>query len=236
LEDKKRKIEALGVDKLYIIHFDHQLSKLSPQAFIDHFIVSLHITHLVAGFDFTFGHKGAGNMNNINCFNDGKLEDTEIDRLDYQLEKISSTRIRKVLQAGNLEETERLLGRPYSMLGEVVHGDKRGRTIGYPTANLKVDEDYLKPKIGVYAVEIKYNEQLYYGMASLGYNPTFIDTRDKIKIEVHIFDFHEEIYDEIIEIKWKKYIRDELKFSNLEGLIDALKEDERKVRQFFSLN
>lgn len=235
LQDKIRKIENLEVDHLYIIHFNKELSKLSPQAFIDHFIVSLHITHLVAGFDFTFGHKGKGNMQNIQNYTSDELLVSTVERLDYQSEKISSTRIRSALNDGNVVESERLLGRPYSMMGEVIHGDKRGRTIGYPTANLKVMDEYFKPKIGVYAVEMEFDGKLWYGMASLGYNPTFTDERDNIKIEVHIFDFNQDIYGKIIEIKWKKYIRDELKFANAEELIEELEEDESKVRQFFSI-
>lgn len=235
LQDKINRIKDLEVDNLYIIHFNKELSTLSPQAFIDHFIISLHITHLVAGFDFTFGHKGKGNMQNIKNYTRGDVQVSTVERLDYKSEKISSTRIRKALSNGDVIESERLLGRPYSMLGEVIHGDKRGRTIGYPTANLNVRDEYVKPKIGVYAVEIECEENHWYGMASLGYNPTFTDDRQDIKIEVHIFDFNQDIYGKVINVKWKKYIRDELKFSNTEELIEELKEDERKVRQFFSI-
>ncbi|GAE91571.1 riboflavin kinase [Gracilibacillus boraciitolerans JCM 21714] len=173
IEEKIKQIELLGVDRLYIIRFDKNLAKLSPKEFLTHFADELHITHIVAGFDFTFGHKGAGNMENIHDLVHLNTEVTTIGRLDFQGEKISSTRIRADLKRGKMEEVERLLGRPYTLGGEVIHGDKRGRTIGYPTANIKIEDDYVLPRIGVYAVEIKIDNEIYSGMANIGYNPTF---------------------------------------------------------------
>lgn len=236
IDDKIKQLEALGVDRVYVVRFDSQLAKLTPEEFIDEFVITLHITHLVAGFDFTFGHKGAGNMDNIQELVGNNLEVTTISRLDYQDEKISSTRIRNKLKQGNMKEVELLLGRPYSLVGEVIHGDKRGRTIGYPTANLKIENAFLLPRIGVYAVEVKIGDKQYYGMASIGYNPTFTDDRVNTKLEVHIFDFDENIYGEKIKVYWKKYIRDEEKFSGIDELVEKLKEDEEQSRKFFSIN
>ncbi|MDX8046984.1 bifunctional riboflavin kinase/FAD synthetase [Gracilibacillus sp. S3-1-1] len=233
---KVRRLEELGVDRVYVVHFDKELAKLSPQEFIEQFIIGLHITHLVAGFDFTFGHKGAGNMKNIHEMIDNHLEVTTVTRLDYQDEKVSSTRIREQMKQGNMEEIETLLGRPYSLMGEVIHGDKRGRTIGFPTANVKVEEDYIIPKIGVYAVEIEIGNKKYFGMANIGYNPTFTDDRENKKIEVHIFDFNDDIYGETIVVDWKKYIRTEEKFSGVDELIKKMREDEVISRDFFRIN
>ncbi|UOQ47830.1 bifunctional riboflavin kinase/FAD synthetase [Gracilibacillus caseinilyticus] len=236
IEHKIKRMEMLGVDNLYIIRFDQPLAQLSPQAFIEHFIVGLNISHLVAGYDFTFGHKGAGNMDNIHSYTANELAITKISRFDHQEEKISSTRIRESLQYGEMEKAEVLLGRPFALTGEVVHGDKRGRTIGYPTANLKIADNYFLPKIGVYAVEVQIGETFYYGMANLGYNPTFTDDRENTKIEVHIFDFNENIYGDNVTVYWKKYIRDEEKFTGIEELVDKLKEDEHVSREFFAIN
>lgn len=236
IDDKIKKMEASGVDRVYIIRFDQSLAKLTPKQFIDHFIVNLHISHLVAGFDFTFGHKGSGNMENIHEFTGNELEITTISRLDYQEEKISSTRIRHELKQGNMERAEILLGRPYSLTGEVIHGDKRGRTIGYPTANIKIEDYYFLPRIGVYAVEVEVGDKHYYGMANLGYNPTFTDDRENTKLEVHIFDFDENIYGEQIVVYWKKFIRDEEKFSGIDELVEKLKDDEDQSREFFAIN
>lgn len=151
---KKSLMEQLDVDYLYIIRFDKTLSQLSPKEFLEHFIVGLNIDHLVAGYDFSFGFKGAGNMSNIQTFIDKPLAITKVEKISYHDQKVSSTRIRSLLKEGNLELTEKLLGRPYSVVGEVVRGEQRGRTIGFPTANFKITEPYFLPRVGVYAVEV----------------------------------------------------------------------------------
>lgn len=233
IEEKIETIRGLDVDYLYIIRFDHTLSKLSPKHFLEHFVRDLHITHIVAGYDFTFGHKGAGNMQNIQELAGNDLQVTMIDRINDNDEKISSTRIKKALAQGHVGQVEQLLGRPYTMSGEVIHGDKRGRTIGYPTANIRIDENYYLPAIGIYAVEIKVDGHVHYGMASLGYNPTFTNDRENEKLEVHIFDFDDNIYGENVTIYWRKHLRDEEKFTGVDALIAKLKEDERHSRDFF---
>src|SRR5699024_4739370 len=152
LREKQEILQQLNVDRLYIIKFNKELSLLSPQHFIDHFIKDLHIKHLIAGFDYTFGHKGQGNMTEISTYADGSFQSTNIEKVSLDEEKISSTNIRSFLQNGHVEEANTLLGRKLSVRGIVVDGDKRGKTIGYPTANLQIAEDVLMPKNGVYAV------------------------------------------------------------------------------------
>ncbi|SER07629.1 riboflavin kinase / FMN adenylyltransferase [Gracilibacillus ureilyticus] len=234
LDEKAALIEKIGIDRLYIIRFDRKLAQLSPEGFLAHFITGLNIDHLVAGYDFTFGFKGAGNMKNIHQMLQEPVEVSMIDKLNYKSEKISSTRIRNALLAGNITEAEELLGRSVQINGEVVHGDKRGRTIGYPTANLSLTKPHFLPKIGVYAVEVIIDGNTYYGMANLGYKPTFSDQRLDPKIEVHIFDFDENLYGREIQIIWKQFIREEVKFSGIDQLINQLKQDERNIRQYFS--
>ncbi|KAB8138782.1 riboflavin biosynthesis protein RibF [Gracilibacillus oryzae] len=233
LEEKTALIESLGVDRLYIIRFDRKLSQLAPEDFLTHFITGLNVDHLVAGFDYTFGFKGAGNMSNIQELLSAPLEITVIDKLNYNDQKISSSRIREALHEGNVEEAETLLGRPLQLTGEVIHGDKRGRTIGFPTANLMLDKPYFLPKIGVYAVETVIDDNTYFGMANLGYKPTFSEQRMDPKIEVHIFDFDENLYGQNIKIIWKKFIREEVKFAGIDQLIHQLKQDEQNIRQYF---
>lgn len=233
LDHKISLMEQLGVDILYVVRFNKELSKLLPNEFLEEFVERLNIVHIVAGFDFTFGHKGAGNMTNISEYLPTNIRYDIISKQEQANEKISSTRIRECLQNGNVEEVERLLGRPYETIGEVVHGDKRGREIGYPTANIKLSNDYIIPRIGIYAVEVKVDEQLYQGMASIGYNPTFKDDKTTIRIEVNIFEFNKDIYGKSIHVYWKNYMRDEVKFTSVEALIEQLAEDERQTRQIF---
>ncbi len=233
-DEKEQLLQDMHVDKLYLITFNKQLSRLSPQQFVDHFIIGLNITHLVAGFDFSFGHKGAGNMNNIDSFSNGKFTTTSIDPIKLDGEKVSSTAIRNCLMTGEVEKAEKLLGRSYQTRGIVSEGDKRGRTIGFPTANLAIDHEKLLPKQGVYAVKVKHNNQLMNAMANLGVKPTFNENGNEPSIEIHIFDFNEDIYGESITVFWKHFIRNEKKFGGIEELIEQLKQDEKTIREYFN--
>ena len=234
IEEKEALLKQMGVDRLYIITFNKELSKLSPKQFIEHFIINLHIEHVVAGFDFTFGHKGTGNMENINTFGFNEYTTTVIDKIELQNEKISSTNIRKNLKVGNIEEVNTLLGRPYEASGTVITGDKRGRLLGFPTANIQVDDLKLLPKQGVYAVKIVVADVVYDGMANLGVKPTFIQEETQPTLEVFIFDFDQEIYSEEVKVYWYHYIRDEKKFNGVDEIVTQLKADEQQIRNFFN--
>ncbi|MEI3604642.1 bifunctional riboflavin kinase/FAD synthetase [Pseudogracilibacillus sp. SE30717A] len=231
--EKEQLLKDMGVDKLYLITFDRDLANLSPQGFVDHFIIGLNIVHLVAGFDFSFGHKGAGNMNNINSFSKGKFTTTSIEPVKLDGEKVSSTEIRHSLSTGNVEKVKKLLGRAYETEGIVIEGEKRGRQIGFPTANLKIDDEKLIPKQGVYAVRVKYNKKLFKGMANLGVKPTFHENEVTPSIEIHIFDFNDDLYSKNITVLWDHFIREEKKFAGVDELIKQLKQDEYTVQEYF---
>lgn len=234
LDEKEEFLAEMGVDRLYIITFNKELSLLSPERFIEHFIKNLHITHLVAGFDYTFGHKGAGNMNNIDTYSQGYFKTTSIEAVTWEEEKVSSTRIRAHLTNGSVDKVKQLLGRPYQTKGIVVEGAKRGRKLGFPTANLHVHEEKFLPKQGVYAVKVKHNGKLYQGMTNLGVKPTFEKDVLKQSIEVNIFDMDEDLYGKELTIYWYQYVRDEKKFNSLDELIDQLKTDEKTIRNYFA--
>lgn len=234
IREKQEILQKMNVDRLYIITFSKELASLSPQVFIDHFIIGLNIRHLVAGFDFTYGHKGEGNMSKIQSHAKGAFDYTTIEKVELENEKVSSTKIRSLLTEGNVEKVNDYLNRTLSVWGVVVEGDKRGRTIGYPTANLQIDSDALLPKIGVYAVKVLYKGEVYEGMADLGLNPTFTNTRTEPTLEVNIFDYANDLYGEELQIEWHKFIRDEEKFSNVAELIDRIALDEKEIRDFFS--
>lgn len=235
IDEKKQILQAMGVDRFYIITFNEELSQLSPKTFVDHFIIGLHITHLVAGFDYTFGHKGAGNMENISDMAAGKFTTTVVDKLENEKEKISSTRIRNLLQAGAVSDIEPLLGRVYKTTGTVVKGDDRGGSqLGFPTANIHISEDKFLPKQGVYAVKVHHNNKVYNGMANLGVVPTFTEGRTEPKLEVNIFDFNENIYGEQLTVEWYTFIREERKFSGIEEIVAQLNKDEKEIRKYFA--
>lgn len=234
LREKQEILQQLNVDRLYIIKFNKELSLLSPQHFIDHFIKDLHIKHLIAGFDYTFGHKGQGNMTEISTYADGSFQSTIIEKVSLDDEKISSTNIRSFLQNGHVEEANTLLGRKLSVRGIVVDGDKRGKTIGYPTANLQIAEDVLMPKNGVYAVKVFYKNISYEGMANLGTKPTFNEKGIIPSLEINIFDYNNDLYGEELKVEWCKFIRNERKFNGVEELVNQIKEDEKQIRHYFN--
>ncbi|MBC1229854.1 bifunctional riboflavin kinase/FAD synthetase [Listeria booriae] len=233
LEEKKKRMAELGVDILYIVRFTTAFSNLSPEDFVANYLIGLNAKHVVAGFDYSYGRQGAGKMTELTKYADNQFDVTIVEKLEDLHDKVSSTNIRKYIEEGQLDEANQLLGYPYTVTGTVIHGDKRGRTIGFPTANIAVDEGFLIPKLGVYAVKFKVGDETHLGMASIGYNITFKDDQ-AMSIEVYILDFHQEIYGEEIEIEWFHYFRPELKFNGVEGLIEQLKKDEADTRAFFS--
>ncbi|HLS07819.1 bifunctional riboflavin kinase/FAD synthetase [Lentibacillus sp.] len=234
LREKQAILQQLDVDRLYIITFNKELSSLEPQTFIDHFIINLNIKALVAGFDYTYGHKGKGNMQTLKEHSRGRFDYTVIDQVQSGDQKISSTRIRELLRSGQVEKANELLGRPLVVRGVVKEGEKRGREIGYPTANLEAESETLLPKIGVYAVKVRFKNEVYEGMASLGYNPTFTSDRVEPIIEVNIFDYNNDLYGEELVLEWHQYMREEIKFDSVEKLIKQIEKDEKGIRDYFS--
>lgn len=231
LQEKEKFLRQFSLDRLYVISFTEQLSKLLPKKFIYHFIYGLNIQHLVAGFDFTYGYRGKGNMQNIQQFSKDLFTYSTIPEITYNDQKISSSNIRTYLAQGAVEKVTPVLGRPYSFEGTVIKGDQRGRQIGYPTANLTIDSQKLLPKIGVYAVHVRWGQEVFHGMLNIGVRPTFTDDLDP-SIEVHILDFDEDLYGEQIQIELLQFIRPEKKFSNIDAIVQQLKSDEEAIRNF----
>ncbi|MEQ6391210.1 riboflavin biosynthesis protein RibF [Bacillaceae bacterium S4-13-58] len=232
--DKKELMKSLGVEHLYLVHFTEELANLLPQEFVDRFFIDLQVKHVVAGFDFSYGRLGKGTMETLPFHSRGAFEQTTINPVNDQVGKISSTRIRNALVNGKIEEANFLLGRPYYIKGKVVLGDQRGRTIGVPTANIHMDGEYFIPRTGVYAVTVEIGGKSFTGMANLGYKPTFHSDKNEPILEVHLFDVHKDLYDRNLKVEFHRFIRDEEKFSGIDELIKQIKEDEEKIRLFFS--
>ncbi|MET3728691.1 riboflavin kinase/FMN adenylyltransferase [Fictibacillus halophilus] len=228
LEEKKKILEEMGVERFYLVKFDHVFAGLDTQEFVDQYVIGLHVVHVVTGFDFSYGKYGKGNVKTLVKESNGQFGQTVIEKIEKDGQKISSTLIRNYLKEGRVDEIEPYLGRRYKLNGTVIHGDKRGRTIGFPTANLDTDQ-YSLPKVGVYAVEVSIHKKSYLAMANVGYKPTFKDDQIKPSLEVHIFDFNNEIYGEDVRITWLKRIRDEKKFSGIEELIAQLHADKSRT-------
>ncbi|MBO8155190.1 MAG: riboflavin biosynthesis protein RibF [Bacillaceae bacterium] len=234
LEDKLNLIKKLGIERTYVVTFTPELANLMPEAFVEQFLIGLNIRHLVSGFDFTYGKMGKGSIATIEEHARGEFDYTVIEKVTEGEGKISSTKIRELLSQGNIEEANQLLGRPFQINGKVIKGDQRGRTIGFPTANIQFNKDYLIPKIGVYAVKVYIEDQEYHGMANIGYKPTFYDHQLHLSLEVNIFNFDGNIYDKPIKVEFHRYIRSEKKFTGIEDLKKQLQEDQANIQHFFS--
>lgn len=234
LQQKIHILKELGVDTVFVVQFTSDFAKLSPEDFINFFIRDLNIIHVTAGFDYSFGQFGKGNMDMMRELSNGDYGVTVINKLSDDTEKISSTRIRKSLQDGDMEVVHDLLGRPFEVPGIVVHGDKRGRTIGFPTANIQPQDGNFIPATGVYAVRILVQDKWYDGVCNVGYKPTFKNPEDKqLTIEVHILDFNKNIYGEEVVVGWYKRIRSEKKFDGIEALKSQIEKDKQEAISYF---
>jgi riboflavin kinase/FMN adenylyltransferase len=228
MEEKKVLLKNAKVDHLIIIEFTTEFSKIPACDFVKDILVEkIGTKHLIIGYDHHFGRKGEGDFNTI------KKCSEELDFIveqvqGYQTEEgaISSSLIREALLKGRVDEANKWLGYFYSVSGIVIKGRKIGRTIGFPTANIEPDSQYkLIPGNGVYAVEVQLNDNLYPGMLSIGSNPT-VNTDNRFRsIEVHILNFDKDIYGKKISVIFRKKLRDEKKFDNLEQLTAQMGRD-----------
>ncbi|PHI49285.1 riboflavin biosynthesis protein RibF [Bacillus halotolerans] len=235
LEDKISQIEQLGTEILYVVKFNEVFASLTPKQFVDQYILGLNVQHAVAGFDFTYGKYGKGTMETMPVDLDGKADCTMVEKLTEQDKKISSSYIRTALQNGDVELANVLLGQPYFIKGIVIHGDKRGRTIGFPTANIGLNNSYIVPPTGVYVVKAEINGEIYNGVCNIGYKPTFYEKRpEQPSIEVNLFDFDQEVYGAAIKIEWYKRIRSERKFNGIQELTEQIEKDKQQVIRYFS--
>lgn len=235
IEQKERRMANLGVDYLYIIEFTSSFASLAPQDFVDQYMIQLNAKVVVAGFDYTYGPEETANMTVLPEYIKGRAEIVTVAKQTAGSEKISSTAIREAMATGDMEKVAGYLGYVYEIEGTVVHGDARGRTLGFPTANIKVDLAARLPRKGVYAVRIKVADTWYRGMAQIGRNITFEPGRD-ITVEVNILDFKQDIYGERVSVEWCHYLRDEVKFTGVDGLIAQLKQDQLDTEDYFKQN
>nr|WP_239094310.1 bifunctional riboflavin kinase/FAD synthetase [Bacillus sp. B15-48] len=234
LEEKIQVIEELGIEYLFVVHFTLEFANLLPQEFIDDFIIKLNVKQVIAGFDFTYGKMGKGTMETIQFHSREEFDYSIVPKLETNGEKISSTLIRSSLREGRMEIIPTLLGRNYTTSGVVSHGDKRGRTIGFPTANVAISEEYILPPTGVYATRIKVDRKWHTGVCNLGYKPTFNnDSPNNPTIEVHIFDFSEQIYGKTVVVEWHKKLRDEQKFPGINELVAQIEQDKQAAIAYF---
>lgn len=226
LEEKIALFEKEEIDLVQIIHFTKEFSKLSYIEFVENILVDkLKVRHMVIGHDHHFGrNREGGIVKLIGLGEKHGFSVEEVPPLTINGEIISSSVIRKFLEEGNVEKSSELLGRNYNVNGKVVKGDGRGKELGYPTANIQLDDsDKIVPKKGVYAVDVIHENNVFKGMMNIGNRPTF--NFDLLTLEIHIFNFKDSIYENILEIHFKKYIREEKQFSSIAELKAQLEKD-----------
>lgn len=237
IREKTKLIEENGVDNLIIHPFDTTFSELSAEDFVKKILIDqLNLGKIIIGYDHKFGKNRSADINDLIAL--GKKYDFEVEQIsakEIDDISISSTKIRNALLDGNIELANIYLGNNYSLCGGIIEGKKIGRTMNYPTANLKVDEDYkLIPKNGVYIVSSFIHNKTVFGMMNIGNNPTVNGVSESI--EIHFFDFDKEIYNEEICVNLISRIRDEKKFESLEQLKKQLNLDEIYSKNYLSKN
>lgn len=232
LNEKLNLLENANLDVVFLKSFDENFRNLTGEEFIRQILVEkLNVKHIIIGHDHVFGKNKSGNFELLQKLS--KELDFVVQQLDAVKEgefNISSTKIRNCLANGNIIGANKMLGYHYSVSGKVIDGKKLGRTIGYPTANIEVDELKLLPKKGAYIVEVYVKNKFYKGMLSIGTNPTV--NGDKLTVEVYILDFNEDIYGDEITVKFRDFLHEEIKFESLEKLIERLDEDKRLTKEF----
>ena len=226
IEEKKMILERLGLDYLIIHPFTKEFSRLSATEFVRDILVnSLMAKKIIIGYDHRFGRNREANINDLIAFGNAlDFEVSEIPAQEIDEVSVSSTKIRKALEVGDIDVANSYLGYPYMLTGVVQKGKGLGRTLDFPTANLFIKETYkLIPKNGVYVVQTKINDNLVYGMMNIGYNPT-VAGKEK-SIEVHLFDFKQDLYDQKLQVEILARLRDEHKFESVSALRDQLQKD-----------
>ncbi|QED47588.1 bifunctional riboflavin kinase/FAD synthetase [Cytobacillus dafuensis] len=238
LKDKINIMSSLGIDYLYVVNFSREFANLLPQEFVDQYLIELNVQHVIAGFDYSYGRMGKGTMETLLFHSRNKFAYTVVPKLSSNDdEKVSSTLIRSLIHEGKMDKIPSILGRSYTTTGTVIHGDKRGRTIGFPTANIDLLGEYLIPPIGVYCVRLFVDGIWYEGVCNIGYKPTFNnELSQKPSIEVHIFNFDQDIYGQEVTVEWHLHLRKEQKFSGIKELIAQIEKDKKKALDYFDKN
>lgn len=232
IDEKATLLEKFGIDNLIIHPFDEVFSNLSAEEFVKNILVDkLNIHKIIIGHDHRFGKNRTADINDLILFGKKyKFEVEQINAKEIDEIAVSSTKIRKALLEANIKLANEYLGYSYFISGKVVEGKKIGRTIGFPTANIQINENYkLLPKNGVYIVSSKIDNVLHFGMMNIGKNPTLGDNEQSI--EIHFFDINEDIYSKNLQISILEHIREEQKFNSLTELQAQLEKD-----KLFSLN
>lgn len=235
-EEKKELLEKFGVEHLIVHPFTKKFSRITYTEYVRDILVNkLKTKKLIIGYNHHFGRNREGTFQKLKAL--APIYKFELERIpaqDINKIEISSTKIRKALQGGDIKTANKFLGYEYSIKGKIVKGKGLGKELGYPTANMQINDKHKQiPADGIYAVTVEQENKMYNGMMSIGFNPT-VNGGDKKSMEVNIFDFDKEIYGENIRVFFKQKLRDEKKFENMEALKKAIDGDKEKSLKILS--
>ena len=237
LEERLALVANAQIDVVVVVPFTKEFAAQSAQDYISDFLVAqFQPSIIIIGYDHRFGHDRTGDIAMLGSYaHQYHYEVKEISAQLISAAAVSSTKVRNLLLEGNVAAAHQMLGTAYSISGKVIRGAQRGRSIGFPTANIALaDTDKLVPQIGVYAVRVFVKDQWYKGMLNLGYNPTVV-TDNEVKIEVHLFDFDQDIYDQEIKVCFISRLRNEQKFESLDALKSQLQQDRLEAKAILSM-
>jgi riboflavin kinase/FMN adenylyltransferase len=225
MSDKYKVFEKLGVEQVLVIPFDKNFSEINEIIFIKEILIEkLSLKHLIVGKDFKFGYKRMGNIELLQKYSElGDYNLLSLDLVKISSDKISSRDIRILIKNGKIKEANQILAVPFSLSGKVIHGEKRGRRLGYPTANIEIYKSY--PINGIFLVNILFEDKKLFGLASWGNKPTFSGI-DHV-LEVNILDFESDIYGKQLKVIFIDKIRDQIKFDNQDELIEQMNKDKK---------
>ncbi|ETX08020.1 MAG: hypothetical protein ETSY2_07815 [Candidatus Entotheonella gemina] len=228
-EQKMRLIAVEGIEVGLRIPFTHVFAQQQPHDFIQEVLCrTIGARELVVGYDYRFGHQRAGTVEHLQEAADKYgYRVTVVEAISVAGQTVSSSNIRKLVRRGEVEDASRLLGRYYAIEGPVIEGFRRGRTIGFPTANVQSINEIV-PQTGVYAVRVAWRGAFVNGVANVGYNPTF--GNEALSVEAHLFDFQADLYGETIRVEFVRKIRDERKFDSIDALVAQIKQDAEQAR------
>lgn len=226
-EAKQEAIGKLGIDVILSIPFNIEFAQITPEEFIHNILHrQLAVRGVVVGYNFTFGNRGAGNGATLEKYGPALGYTVDIiPPVTHEGQVVSSTLIRELIKAGNVEKAAQFLGYKPFIEGEVVTGDRRGNAIGFPTANIELDEKLAAPGNGVYSTHVRINGELYLGVANIGTKPTFNRDRKKRNLEVHLLDFRGDLYGEKIRVEFLRRLRNELRFNSVNDLVNQIQQD-----------
>lgn len=230
-DNQKRDIlDEMGIELLYMVDFNQEIKQMSPESFVKNILIeNLNAKIVVVGFNYRFGYMGEGTPEMLKDF--GKKYGFDviiIEPVSIENKVVSSTLIRELLASGDIDEASRMMGRLYTLEGKVVSGKGRGRTLGFPTANLQLDDYYVLPKPGVYKTNTSFNNVIYQSITSVGWNPTF--SNNQITVETFLFNFKQDLYNSYIKVSFEKFLRGEKKFNTKEELISQIEKDIMQIK------